>query len=361
MFVGGEFYYDGRWITEKPTLTTEAMYFLNGGQACLSVICDDLLQHKQDHILLPSYLCPTIVKTLETCGMRFDFYQVNEDLSINLDDLSAKISGYPALYFINYFGFLHPPAALELIKSLQQKGVVVVEDNAQAVFTRSSTGDYIFNSLRKFAPYDGGYLITQNDVTPHLQKYAGRLNHRLPIIRDYRKRLYDYLFQDADDYEALDREFYLAERYYETDQVVLGDAQERDHIEHLDWPAIKQVRRDNYQYILRLIASIPEITPIFPELQPDNMPMGLPIYLSGVSRDKVNEMLSEYEISLTIHWEDLLLDPRINHNPTAVYMASRMLTLPVDQRICHKHLDHLVKVLKRAIKASKITYYSTAI
>ena len=357
MFVGGEFYYDGQWAAEKPVLPGDAIYFLNGGQACLRVICDDLLEHRQDRILLPSYLCPTIIDTLVSCGMSFDFYQVNEDLSINLDDLMAKINGYPALYLINYFGFLHSSTTLEYIKTLKKQGVVVVEDNAQAVFSEPKTGDYIFNSLRKFTPYDGGYLITQHDMDHHINKYAGRPNHRLPVIRDYRTRLYAYLFEGADDYEALEREFYLAEQYYVTDQVVPGDDQERDHIEHLDWPAIKQVRRDNYRYLLESIASIPEVAPIFPALQADNMPMGLPVYFSGVSRDAVNEILGEHEISLTIHWEDLLSHPRTNRNSNTVRMASRMLTLPVDQRIHHKHLDYLVTNLKRAIKTCQAANY----
>ena len=114
-----------------------------------------------------------------------------------------------------------------------------------------------------------------------LKKYRGRPNRRLPLIREYRKKLPDYLFQDAGIFDELVGLYELAEKYYATDMVVEGDAQERRLIERLDWQGIKQVRRENYDYLLGLICSIPEITPVFPALQEDNMPLGLPIYVSG--------------------------------------------------------------------------------
>ena len=239
------------------------------------------------------------------------------------------------------------------MRGYQQKGGLVIEDNAQAAFNDHPTGDFIFNSLRKFTPYDGGYLITRRAMAPYLAQYAGRPNRRLPLIREYRARLGPYLFNGEGDYDALEHTFALAEQYYETDGVVLGDAQERAHIERLDWPGIKQARRENYHYLLGLIASIHEISPIFPALQADNMPLGLPVYFSGVSRDRVNDELGQHAIGLTIHWDELLHHPRTRLNPQVVSMASRMLTLPVDQRTSHKQLDYLVWQLKRAIRRAQ--------
>jgi len=353
MFVGGEFYTDNRWLSNTPTISTGEMYFLNGGKACLIVISDYLLDHGIDKILLPSYLCPSIVTTLERGGLICDYYQINEDLSINLDDLSQKIDGYKAVYFINYFGFLQAPAALNFLKAVRQNGILVVEDNAQAGFPGHSTGDFIFNSIRKLIGYDGGFLITQQDISPYLGKYAGRPNRRLPVIRDYRTRLYRYLFRGRGSHADLEALFNQAEQYYETDLVVLGDLHEREHIERLDWKGIKQARRDNYQYLLSLISSISEISPIFPALQEDNMPLGLPVYFSGVSRDRVYDELGNAGIGLTIHWEDILSNPRTHGNCLAVDMANRMLTLMIDQRTSHKQMDYLVLNLIKGIAVAR--------
>lgn len=354
MFVGGEFYYDHEWVTQERTLKTDQMYFLNGGTACLIVICNFLIDHNIRKILLPSYLCPSIVSTLEQCNITCEYYQVNRDLSIDLDDLSKKLAKDQAVYFINYFGFLHPLSVQDFFKNLRQKGVIVVEDNAQAGFPSARIGNFIFNSMRKLVPYDGGYLITENDLLPYLSKYENRANHRLEIIRKYRKNLYSYLVEGIGNFATLENLFTLSEHLYLEERIVWGDPQERDSIEHLDWEGIKATRRNNYAYLLSSIKSIPEISPIFPILPDGIMPLGLPVYFSGVSRDIVNEELSRSEIGLTIHWDELIDDPRTNHNSLAVEMVKDMLTLTIDQRTTHEQIDYLVWKLKDSIAVARI-------
>jgi hypothetical protein len=353
MFVGGEFYDDPAWMGETPSISTENMYFLNGGSACLTVISDFLLDHGIDRVLLPSYLCPSIVITFQRSGIGWDFYQINEDLSIDLENLAQKSSGFQAVYFINYFGFLHNTETQNYFKQMQQNGILVIEDNAQAGFHPNPTSDFCLNSMRKLAAYDGGYLITQHNMTPYLDKYPDYSNRRLPLIREYRKRLYHYLFDKTGSYTELNDLFQRATQYYETDLVIPGDLEERQLIERLDWNGIKQVRRDNFQYLMDWVSSIPEISPIFPELQADNSPFGLPIYFLEVDRDPVYEALGNAGIGLVIHWDTIQTDPRTNHNQRAVDMAGKMLTLAIDQRMRHKQMDYLAQQLIRAIVLAK--------
>lgn len=349
MFVGGEFYYDPEWTRDTPSISTENMVFLNGGAACLTVIGDYLRDHGIDRVLLPSYLCPSIVAAFERGGLAWEFYQVNEDLSLDLEDIARKIDGFRAVYFINYFGFLHVAETQAFFRQLQQQGVLVIEDNAQAGFHDHPTGDFILNSIRKLAAYDGGYLITRQDVTPYLSRYRDCPNRRLPLIRQYRERLYPYLYDHTGSYAELASLFQRATRYYDTDLVVLGDPEERQQIERLDWPGIKQVRRENFRYLMDWVSSIPQITPIYRELQEDNLPLGLPVYFSGALRDPVYEALGKAGISLVIHWDELRSDPRTNQNRRAVEMAGRMLTLVIDQRVRRKQMDYLAMKLIQAI------------
>ena len=73
------------------------------------------------------------------------------------------------------------------------------------------------------------------------------------------------------------------------------------------------------------------------------MPLGLPVYVSGVSRDGLADELGSAGIALTIHWEELLTDSRLNNNQIAVNMASKILTLVIDQRTSHKQIDTMVQ------------------
>lgn len=340
MWVGGEFYYDERWQVDAPAIDTSGMTFLNGGKACLFVIARFLRRHGVDAILLPAYLCPTIVDTLERCGLRCAYYPVQSDLSIDLGALDRAIGGHKAALFINYFGFQHNEQTRAYFTALRQRGVFVVEDNAQAGFAGLTTGDFVFNSLRKLAPYDGGYLLTPHDVSDLARDARGQMYHRLPLIREYRRKLGEYRYRGTGSHDELARLYEQSERHYEKGFAVAGDPEERWGIEHLDWAGIKLARRENYAYLLELISGITGITPLFPALLADNLPLGLPVYVEGGVRDRLYDALGNAGIGLTVHWDALLRDPRLNADPAVVDIASRMLTLVIDQRHSHKQLEY---------------------
>lgn len=349
MFVGGEFFYDSRWQVDTPGIRTGELTFLNGGKACLILICDYLLEQGIKKILLPSYLCPTILNTLEKCGLDYGFYQVHPDLSIDLKDLTLKSRDYRAVYFINYFGFPQAPVELSFLHNLQSGGTLLVEDNAQSGFNSTTSGDFVFNSMRKLCAYDGGYLSTRFDMQPYIEKRTGPRNQRLPLIREYRSRLSAYLFQGKGDRDELNLLYERAEEFYESDMLVEGDADERRHIEHLDWSGIKEKRRENYRYLMNLISDLPQITPLYPTLPEDVMPLGLPVYVNGLARDQLFDELGEAGIGLTIHWDAISRDMRLSSNADALDMSSRMLTLVIDQRFSHKQLDYLALNLEALI------------
>ncbi|GAP40194.1 PLP-dependent aminotransferase family protein [Flexilinea flocculi] len=353
MVIGGEFFYDDRWNTTNRSVLPKDMLFLNGGKACLIVISRFLINHGINRVLLPSYLCPTIVSTLERCGLHCDYYQVLPDFSIDLEDLDRKAIHHQVVYFINYFGFFHSEYEQTFLKNLQHHGKLLIEDNAQAGFNPHQFGDFVFNSIRKLAPYDGGYLSTTTDLMMHRDQQDNSFNHRLPVIRRYRKLMADYVFRGWGRYEELVDLYNLAETFYETDWIIEGNSQERFYIEQLDWKQIKTKRQENYSYLLEQISGICELKPIFTSLQTDNMPLGLPVYVSGISRDWLFDQLGKNGIGLTIHWNGLLSDPRLNQNAIATNMARTILTLVIDQRLNRTQLDYLAYNLVYLCKSGK--------
>ena len=287
IFVGGEFYYDDHWKTDSVyhfPKTHEFNYFLNGGQACLRAIADFLVDHDINQVLLPAYLCPTITKTLSQFNLRLDFYPVMEDFSINLESLAAKASNSKnqAIYFINYFGFTRSIAEQALLQKLQAQGYLLVEDNAQAGFTEKPIGDFVFNSFRKFVPYDGAYLNTSFPPGYVYQCLSwngkiGAYRSSVNIGKVYRATCFRVKVTLMNWILYLTRQRFFTKKI----KLFLVIAQERACIEHLDWEGIRRTRRDNYAYLLKQIDGISGIKPIFPELQANNMPIGLPIYFDG--------------------------------------------------------------------------------
>jgi hypothetical protein len=83
------------------------------------------------------------------------------------------------------------------------------------------------------------------------------------------------------------------------------------------------------------------------------MPLGLPVYVSGISRDWLFDQLGKNGIGLTIHWNGLLSDPRLNQNAIATNMARTILTLVIDQRLNRTQLDYLAYNLVYLCKSGK--------
>jgi len=353
LFVGGEFYDDPDWQLDKPVLSIENAHFLNGGRACLSVISRYLIEHGIQRILLPAYLCPSILDVFQQHGLPWDFFHVNQDLSIDLPDLNEKAKNTQALYFINYFGFPQPPQTQAVLKDIQNSGKLLVEDNAQAGFRDDMIGDFTFNSLRKLAPFDGGYLYTKLDIQPYIRSSDHSPNRRLPLIRAYRRELRKYQLEGQGSYRRLVALHARAERFYDEDYAIAGDQEERESIERQDWRGMSRKRRENYEYLLKYVLDIPEIKPLFPILARDASPLGLPIYINAVPRDSLYEYLGNNSIGLFIHWQEIQHDARLASLQDTYDMAGRMLTLTCDQRISREQLDYLIHHLKEGIARLK--------
>ena len=305
-------------------------------------------------MLRPAYLCPSIIRALQPAGLQYAFYDVNRDLSVNIDQVARLVAEGDVFYFINYFGFPPAPSVQLFIRSLQQHGILVVEDNAQAGFPPNTIGDYVFNSLRKLAPYDGGYLKTRFDLQPIINRFTGKPNRRLPLIRAYRQRLAGYLLKGGDDREELQALYEQAEHYYGIDGVVSGDETEKGYIERLVLQEMRRIRRENFLYLLEQAGSITGVTPLFTSLPEGITPYGLPVYLDSSIRDRVLDMLGDAEISLLVHWDEIIAHPVTRTNRLAVEMACGMLTLPVDQRINRKQLDYLAVKLAGAVDRKSV-------
>jgi len=358
MFVGGEFFDDNRWKLPAPIPFPNQggwSYFLNGGQACLRVIGDYLVDNGFERILLPAYLCPTIVDTLTQSGIHIDYFRINADFSIDVEHLSALIddpSKY-AVYFINYFGFIPGKAEMDYLCGLRDRGSILIEDNAQAGFHEHTIGDFVFNSLRKLCPFDGAYLNAPCSMEKYIDPYRSRINHRLPLIRRYRKDYARYLFHNVGNADQLEELYSSAESFYISDRVVEGDEGEQAGIESLDWPAIRQVRRENFTYLMKYIKQLPHLEPVFPALQPGMMPLGLPVTFHGISRDVVNAALGEASIGLTIHWENIHNGRLTPVQQQAMQLSERILTLTIDQYTTHAQLDYLAEHLNEAIRLAE--------
>lgn len=143
-------------------------YFLSGRLALLGILQSVSRDRDRGHgeVLLPAYVCNSVVDACEWAGLTTVRYRLNTDLSIQFDDLQAKITPQTiAVIAIHYFGF---PAQLEPVSHLcSKRRITLIEDAAHVDWGSigrygnvGQHGDWLFCSLRKFASlYDGAVAV----------------------------------------------------------------------------------------------------------------------------------------------------------------------------------------------------------
>ncbi len=188
---------------EKNNKVNKNLY--KSGRYALYYGLSKVLKHKVKlkKILLPNFICEEVIKPLQRLDLNIDFYHVNRDLNINIEEIVNKnIKDSTIFFVVNYFGF---PADWSSINSLKKDlNLFVVEDNAHSAFTKyknkrlGDQGDLSFNSLRKFLPILGGSelmtdysneTIYQKQVSrmPSLEELKYSLRHLKPSILKNKK------------------------------------------------------------------------------------------------------------------------------------------------------------------------------
>jgi len=141
-----------------------------------------------DEVLLPAFHCPAVVSPVQWIGARPMMYRVKADLSVDIDDLTDKLSPRSkALIVVHYFGFPQPMD--ELMSLAKRANVSVLEDCAHSMFSRyrgrpvGSIGDFaIASAMKTFPVIDGGYLTARGFDLPETS--SGGLGFEMKALID---------------------------------------------------------------------------------------------------------------------------------------------------------------------------------
>ena len=160
---------------------SDILFFNYARSALYFGIKNLLLSQKKQHkkkILVPSYICNTVIQPLKDNDLEIIFYDINYNLSTNWKNLESKIDeNIFAIMFVNYFGILNN---VDKYLSLKKKyNFFLIED--------SSHGYYgIYNQYKVGTIGDISILSPRKNI--HLQ-YGGvlKLNCKNYINKEYLK------------------------------------------------------------------------------------------------------------------------------------------------------------------------------
>jgi hypothetical protein len=134
---------------------SENVFFTDSGRSSLRLIIRSGNQNKK--FLIPDYFCEIIESVFIQEKVKYDFYHILDDLSVDAESLAGK--DFDVFYVINYFG------KDTSIKGLDIDQKIIIEDNVFLYNFENKNNFkywYGFNSFRKVSILADGSLIKTN-------------------------------------------------------------------------------------------------------------------------------------------------------------------------------------------------------
>ncbi len=310
------------------------VYTYSSGRAALFQILKCLRNEKSiSKVLLPDYLCSSILVPVKKLGLDFAFYPIDEQLDLYPKEFSELYTKGVAVLLINYFGLKDLQEQINTIRSIDEQAIII-EDDVQAYyeFLKPLNGvDFKFTSLRKtLAVPDGGLVKTKYHLTDvSTPNSFGQYKAAAGLLKSMREgnfndKIYLDLFEKGE--SLIDEELELGmspladKLYYFANE---------DHV--------KIRRLNNARYIVNKLKEI-GIIPVLPIIE-DHVPLFIPIILNN--RDDVRMKMFQQEVFCPIHWP--LDGMKLKRGEK---MVKTELSLIIDQRYGQNDMDKIIKLLQ---------------
>ncbi len=372
--IGGEFWFEDKFQDKNIFNDIESQgVLLSGGDSAIRFILNEISFKCDEVIALPSYLCPTIVKLIENLKIKYKFYNINKDLSIDMESIENLISKYniKVVFFIDYFGFYHSEITRKFLKNLKSKNILLIEDAVQKFWLKYEDkfiGDYVFNSYRKFLPIDGSLVLFNKDKSLNNINSSNK-NDKLVEFKKINESLKyiegnDDYFQFMEKARDVKTKFILEgignenaylnlfdrahKVYYERKNIFKINPKHKIYLNYFPVNKLLKKRNENYKYLFENLKNIKEITFLnHSENLYDNTPLVFPILIEN--RNYIKKQLMKRNIYIPVHW-DLSNEVWINEFEESLNISKRILSLQIDWRYEIQDMDVLVNSLKDILK-----------
>lgn len=335
--IGGEFQIAVTDIlnAENRHLESPDVYAYSSGRAALYQILKYLNQEKGvTSVLLPDYLCSSILVPVQKLELDYFFYPIDEYLELERTSLAELYKKNAAVLLINYFGLQDLSSQIKAIRGIDENAIIV-EDDVQAYYEFKKplcNVDFKFTSLRKtFAVPDGGLVKTKYSL-PKVESpnTFGQYKAAAALLKSMREgnfndNIYLEMFEKGE--SLIDDELecgmsLIAEKLYS----------------YVDEERVKVRRLNNATYLLEQLKPL-GIKPLL-SLTDNHVPLFIPVVLNN--RDDVRRAMFQKEIFCPVHW------PLDGMNvKRGEQMSREELSLIIDQRYGRKEMDEIISVLKK--------------
>lgn len=303
--------------------------------------------HTEKTVLIPAYTCQTVIDPFIQQGWKCNFYNINANLRIDLEDLLLKCDSFnPSMLVVHpYYGMELNNAELGVLKTIKQKGVILLEDITQCIHTtmRPNVFDYFVGSYRKWYKVpDGGFLES----------------NCLDFISIPEEENASFVSKQMD-------AMYLRGKYFETKDELIKSISIR-----LNKDAVSEIGRlihchkmsdfsmavmnledgnrsieqrfRNYKFLYDNLCQSAQIKFVCKDInEVTTAPLYFPIYV--VDRVSLQRKLASEHIYAPVLWPVYNEDILINENIKKIY--SSILMIPIDQRYDAEDMYKIVSLI----------------
>lgn len=289
-----------------------------------------LLEHlKVTALLLPFYICDSVVQAVVDSGVHPIFYSLDHNLSPN--DLPETSSDCYLLY-VNYFGLNEANISNIMIHWPKNRLII---DNSQALFAQPAEAIATIYSLRKFLGVpDGGML------------YAPLTSLVEPDEEDMMSitRFKHLLFRSAYSAQTGYSDYLAAERTFDMTNPLAMSKITRRLVSSVDLEVIKRKRRTNFKILSN---KLNKLNALKLHLGNNVVPLCYPLLLTEHNVEQIKKCMIQNKIFVPTYWSEVNL--RTKEGSFENYMVNNCLALPCDQRYGKDEMDIIVETIYKCL------------
>ncbi|MFD6210466.1 hypothetical protein [Peribacillus sp. NPDC060253] len=351
MEIGSEFWLDNipeTAQTVEPNWLTKYGDFVlaSSGRGAISLLLQQVTP-KYKSVLLPAYICDSVILPFIEQGYSCYFYNINDDLSPNIESIKSY-KNIGIFIHMGYYGFPSNSNLLNVLKNFKDQSVIVLEDITHTLFSsfkRFEENDFYVGSIRKWLGLpSGGFIaaskrklkrpLLTNDVFTKLRTTA--LSSKGEYMKTSDENLKDLFLN----------QFSRAESLLDRDVAPYSiDGLSMTLINLLDADELVRKRTINFTTLSEGLKSISYLNPIFKKNTKNICPLFYPVMIKK-DRDSIRKKLVEEKIYCPVHWPipNQIKDRDID---STLGIYNNILSIPCDQRYGINEMERIVSVFRR--------------
>lgn len=314
--MGSNFWYNPENIKGNTNITPEIygikgsdFLWLYSGRSSICFALKTILERNPElnkKALLPPYTCHTVFNPFYEYGFEVESYEIDKNFITSKEVLLKRVDEVkPSVVLLQrYFGFETLTSPKELVEELHNRGIIVIEDCTQTLFSNLETLDvdfYVASVRKYFGTPDGGFVVckegslNKSDILDINVERSNKYNEASKLKENYMntfsgdKSIYYSMFGEAEEMLDVDKVF---RKISQTSLMIQSQN---------DPEFIRKTRIRNYKLLYSELKACRGMRIILPEPSEDEAPLYFPIYVEN-DRKALQAHLRNSSIYAPIVW-----------------------------------------------------------